>query len=265
MPVHCSASETTWVGCRLPPLILAYHAVGSVSLRHDPHRLFTSPAALRRHVRWLRSRGYRFTTVGELAGRVANGSGDGSAALSFDDGFADQLGSVLGALEVPATVFAVTAWLGGRHPHAPHARIVTAAELRALHTAGVEVGGHTATHRDLTTLAFEEARNELEQCRRELEAIVDGPVATAAYPWGSATPETQAACAAAGYRAAVLAGGAGSWEDAYALPRQRMLNGSWIIALRLKRDDRYEDLIARPLPLRARNALLRLRGWRRPA
>ena len=247
-----------------PPLALAYHGVAAVPLRRDPHRLFTSPRALRRHVRRIRSYGYRFVTVRDLARRVANGDGKGCAALTFDDGLADHLGSVVADLGVPATVFAVSGWLGGEHPDFPGAPILTPSQLRALHAAGVEIGGHTVTHPDLTTLSPARRREELAACRERLEEIVDAPVDTAAYPFGAADADTRAACAAAGYRAAVRIFGLGSWSDPFDLPRQNMLNGCSTAGLRLKRSGRYEELVARPLPRAARRALRVARGHRPP-
>ncbi len=248
---------------RLAPLCLAYHAVGRVPLRQDPHRLFTAPEALRRHVARLRAYGYRFVTVGELARRVAAGAGAGLVALSFDDGFDDALPDVLGGL--PATVFPVTGWLGGPHPDAPSWRIRSAESLRVLQRAGVEIGGHTVTHPDLTKLAPNEARRELRDSRRMLEEMLEAPVEVAAYPYGLADEATRAACAAAGYRAAVQITGQGSWDEPYALPRQNMLAGCTTAGLRLKRDGRYEDFVARPVPRRVGRALRRLRGVRPPA
>jgi peptidoglycan/xylan/chitin deacetylase (PgdA/CDA1 family) len=248
-----------------PPLALGYHAVAAVPLRRDPHRLFTSPRALGRHVRRLRSYGYRFVTVGELARQVAAGSGEGCVALSFDDGFADQLLDVVADTGLPCTVFAVSGWLGGEHPDAHGARIAGASELRALHAAGVEIGGHTVTHPDLTTLSPDRRLAELAECRRTLEEIIDAPVLTAAYPYGAADPATREACAAAGYRAAVRTEGHGSWSDPFDLPRQNMLNGCSTAGLRLKRDGRYEEFVARPVPRRIRRWLRRARGHRRPA
>ena len=245
--------------------MLAYHGVAAVPLRRDPHRLFTSPRALHRHVRRLRSYGYRFATVRELAGRVASGSGQGWAALSFDDAFADGLGALLADLRIPATVFAVSGWLGGEHPDFPGAPILTPSELRALHATGVEVGGHTVTHPDLTALPPDRCLEELAACRRELEEIIDAPVDTAAYPYGAADEATRSACAAAGYRAAVRVSGRGSWSNAYDLPRQDMPNGSSTVGLRLKRSGRHHELVARPLPRTARRVLYAGRGHRRPA
>ena len=102
---------------RRPPLALAYHGVRAVPLRDDPMRLFCSPAQVEADIRTLRGWGYELVTFGELAARIARGEGDGAAALTFDDGLAGALPAV------PATVFAVTGWLGGRHPDAPWARI----------------------------------------------------------------------------------------------------------------------------------------------
>ena len=249
----------------LPPLALAYHGVAAVPLRRDPHRLFTSPRALRRHARRLRSYGYRFVTVGELANRVAAGRAEGCVALSFDDGFDDELAGVLSGLGVPATVFAVSSWLGGEHPDFPGAPILTPSAMRALHSAGIEIGGHTVTHPDLTTLPPERRLEELAACRWQLEEIVDAPVHVAAYPYGASDDATRAACAAAGYRAAVRVVGPGSWSNPFDLPRQPMPNGSSMVGLRLKRSGRYQQFVARPLPRTARRTLKAARGHRRPA
>lgn len=252
------------VGLKLPPLALAYHGLAAVPLRHDPHRLFTNPAALGRQVRRLRSFGYRLVTAGELARRVAAGDGHGYAALTFDDGFADELDVLPERLGAPATLFPVSGWLGGRHPDPPYARIATPARLRALHAMGIEIGAHTVTHPDLTALSFEDCLDELVTCRRDLEAILDAPVESLAYPYGAADRKVLAASGAAGYRWAWRAAGLGSWTDPRALPRQDMLNACTTFGLRLKRTGRYEEVVRHPLIRAARRARLRARGHRRP-
>jgi peptidoglycan/xylan/chitin deacetylase (PgdA/CDA1 family) len=223
------------------PLALAYHGIASVPPRRDPHGLFVAPHLLRRHVRWLRRRGYRLVTFGELAARAAAGAGGGFAALTFDDGLADNL-ALLG-LGVPATVFAVSGWLGREHPEAPGARVLSAGELRRLHAAGIEIGAHTASHADLTMLGFEAARDELERGRTELEAIIGAPVTSAAYPYGRATAETVRACETAGFLAACRTTGEGSFDAPLDLPREDMTNGATLLGLRLKAAGRYEPLM----------------------
>jgi peptidoglycan/xylan/chitin deacetylase (PgdA/CDA1 family) len=230
----------------LPPLALAYHGVRDVPTRSDPHALFVAPDALRRQIDRLRSWGYEFATFGELARRVAERDAEGVVALTFDDGFADNLETLAPLLrveEATATVFVVSGWLGRPHPDASGTRILTADELRQLQATGIEIGAHSRTHPDLTSLDRAGARDELAGSRRELEEILGGAVDVAAYPYGRATADTVAACAEAGFRAACSAAGRGSWSEPLNLPRQDMENGSTLLGLRLKRDDRYERLM----------------------
>ena len=151
-----------------PPLALAYHGVDDVPLRRDPDHLFVRPQDLRRQIEKLREWGYELVTFGELAADVR----PGRAALTFDDGLVDNLTAlvpILQELAAPATVFVVSGWLGQAHPAAPWTRIVTDGELRELRVAGVEIGGHSATHADLSALSYEDALDELRGGKKELE------------------------------------------------------------------------------------------------
>ena len=236
-----------------PPLALVYHGVADVSLRRDPDRLFVREEDLRRQVARLREWGYRLVSFGELAEEVRRDGGAGHAALTFDDGLVDNLETLaplLGGLDATATVFVVSGWLGQPHPAAPWTRIVTADELRALRGAGVEVGCHSATHADLSTLSYDGAHEELARGKREHEEVLGEEVEVAAYPYGRANPDTVRAARDAGFRAACGASARGSWDDPHFLPRQDMDNGCTLLGLRLKRDDRYEPLM-RFLPARA--------------
>lgn len=234
---------------RRPPLVLAYHGVAAVPIRRDRAGLFVAPSALARHIKLLRRWGYGFTTFGELASRAAAGDADGHVALTFDDGFADNLHTLvplLAAESVPATVFVVPTWDGLPHPDAPWARTLTGAETRALAGAGVEIGSHSLAHRDLSTLEHDETRDDFARSRAALEEVLDRSVDVAAYPFGRVGTDTARACREAGFRAACRITGEGSWDDPWNIPRQDMNNGSGVLGLWLKRDDRYEALVGRP-------------------
>lgn len=236
-----------------PPLALVYHGVADVPLSRDPDRLFVRAEDLRRQIARLREWGYQLVSFGELALEVERSGGAGHAALTFDDGLVDNLdvlAPILETLDATATVFVVSGWLGKAHPAAPWTRIVTADELRDLSAAGVEIGGHSVTHADLSTLSYEGARDELARGKQELEDVLGTPIEVAAYPYGRANEETVRAARDAGFRAACGATARGSWDDPHFLPRQDMDNGCTLLGLRLKRDDRYEPLM-RLLPARA--------------
>jgi peptidoglycan/xylan/chitin deacetylase (PgdA/CDA1 family) len=232
-----------------PPLALAYHGVGDVPLRRDPDHLFVRPQDLRRQIEKLRQWGYELVTFGDLAADVR----PGRAALTFDDGLVDNLTALvplLHELGAVATVFVVSGWLGQAHPAAPWTRIVTDGELRELRSAGVEIGGHSATHADLSALPYEDARDELARGRRELQDVIGETVDVAAYPYGRTSPDAKRAARDAGFRAACSTSARGSWDEPYYLPRQDMDNRGGLLGLRLKRDDRYESLM-RLAPARA--------------
>jgi len=246
----------------LPPLALAFHGVADVPLKHDPQGLFVAPEELRRHLRRLRDWGYTLVTFGGLAQLAADGRAAGHAALTFDDGLVDNLESLVPLLDeedAPATVFVVSGWLGRPYPWGAWARIVTAEELKELAAKGVEIGAHSRNHDDLSTLGYEAARADLEECKRVLEEMV-GPVETAAYPFGYANEETIRACREAGFRAACRISGEGSWSEPYNLPRQDMLNNSSALGLRLKRDGLYEPLMRFAPARAARKASRTLKG-----
>jgi peptidoglycan/xylan/chitin deacetylase (PgdA/CDA1 family) len=272
MPFYAGSPLRTPDGRRraakLPPLALAYHGVRDVEMLGDAARLFVRPRDLRAQIRRLRRWGYELVTFGHLARRVAEGDAAGCAAITFDDGFVDifeQALPILRDLDAPATVFPVSGWLGEAHPHVPWTRIVTDDELRALHRAGVEIGGHTVTHPDLSRVSYDVALRELADCRDHLEEVIAAPVAVAAYPFGAATEQTRRACQEAGYVAACRASSEGSWDRLHDLPREDMDSGCTALGMRLKRTGRYEDLMVHRSMRALRRAIRISRVATRPA
>jgi peptidoglycan/xylan/chitin deacetylase (PgdA/CDA1 family) len=236
-----------------PPIALAYHGVADVPLRQDRHGLFVRAEDLRRQIAKLRSWGYRLVSFGELARLVAVSEAAGHAALTFDDGLVDNVETLAPLLQeegAPATVFVVSGWLGRPHRSVPWTRIMTESELGELRATGVEIGAHSVSHPDLSSLAYDDALEELAGSRKQLESVLGEPVQLAAYPYGRANAETVRACRDAGFVAACSAGGRGSWSDPHNLPRQDVQNRDTMIGLRLKRDNRYEPLM-RLAPARA--------------
>lgn len=246
-----------------PPLALAYHGVASVPRRRDAFKHFVSPHALRWQIAMLLSWGYTLLTFGELAARAACGEAAGYAALTFDDGFANNLSAMLPVLadrRMRATVFVVSGWMGHAHPHAPGHRVLSPDEVVALHEAGIEIGGHTVTHPRLGRLSYDDALAEMRSGKETLESIIREPVTSFSYPFGDATEETMGACREAGFNAACLTSGVGDWSQPYALPREGMINGTSRAGLWLRRDNRYERLVRRRGVRRVYGVTCRLRS-----
>ena len=243
----------------LPRLVLAYHGVAKVRVREDPNLLFVPPDDVVRHIRRLRRWGYELLPFSGFADRLRTGRAAGCAALTFDDGFVESLEALapmLAAEQAPATVFVPSGWLGRAHPNAPQTRVMTADEVRTLRSHGVEIGAHTHSHPDLTTLDHDAALDELRRGKAGLEELLGEPVDTLAYPFGRADAATREATRAAGFVAACRTGGEGNWSDPLDIPRQDMTNAATMLGLRLKRDERYEPLV-KVLPFRAARAARR--------
>lgn len=70
------------------------------------------------------------------------------------------------------------------HPALPDDLMMTTSQLRGLHAAGMEIGGHTVDHPILRVLPDDEARRQIVAGRERLEALIDAPVSSFAYPNG---------------------------------------------------------------------------------
>ncbi|MDO8047279.1 polysaccharide deacetylase family protein [Janthinobacterium sp. SUN211] len=64
--------------------------------------------------------------------------------------------------------------------------MLSTAQLRQLHGAGMTMGGHTASHPILSTLAERAAQLDIANGKQQLESLIQAPVTLFAYPNGKA-------------------------------------------------------------------------------
>ena len=104
----------------------------------------------------------------------------------------------------PAEQRAVLERLAARLGYPPPDRLyMNWHELADLHRAGMEIGGHTMTHRSLWTLPLPAAQREIVDAKQILERRLGAPVRSFAYPYGHFLPAHVAMLRAAGYTHAV--------------------------------------------------------------
>ena len=179
--------------------VLAYHAVAD-----DPpapiRRWSVTPARLREHLDVLRELGVGALTVSELLAcyRGERPLPARPVVLTFDDGYEDFLLDALPALTaagLPATLYVGTGLVRDERPvlHTLPGRMLSWAQLREIAAAGVEIGAHSHTHRELDTLPRAEAAWEVAHSRARLQDELGRPVATFAYPYGYSTAHVRAA------------------------------------------------------------------------
>lgn len=133
-----------------------------------------------------------------------------TVVLTFDDGFTnfyDEAFPVLDRHGFTATVFIVSGHMGGVNnwEQPPQALgllpILSWTQAAELAKAGIEIGSHTRTHRDLTRCSPREASSELWSSRIDIREHLGLDTQSFAYPYGSVNNIIQK-LAARDYRAA---------------------------------------------------------------
>ena len=182
--------------------VLAYHTVGDYPTTL-PSGIGLSPARFASHMESL-ARSGQVVPLAAVADALARGERPRGIAITFDDGYADNLRHalpVLTRLQLPATFF-VSAGLLGQPMALDHAALplVTAVELAELAAApGVEIGSHALTHVSLPGLVPADLDRELAGSRALLEEVTRRPVRWLSYPFGAFDGPVQAAARRAGY------------------------------------------------------------------
>jgi peptidoglycan/xylan/chitin deacetylase (PgdA/CDA1 family)/SAM-dependent methyltransferase len=218
------ARETT---ARVP--ILMYHSIadeGPAELA--PYRV--TPAAFAEQLRFLRRHGFHSLGLAEWLAAITDGRPlpGRPVILTFDDGYKDFITTAWPALDrngFSATVFVVTERVGKTadwdSPGPKPLKLMSWADLKTLAAAGVEIGSHTASHKDLETASFEQCVAEGEQSRSRLREKLGLDVEILAFPWGRHDDASREALADCGYRACVTTWGPLSSleDDPMQLPR----------------------------------------------
>ncbi len=185
------------------PWTLMYHSVDHPTA--DPYNITVSRRRLEEQLRWLRDRGLRGVSLGEMLAAHAAGRSAGLVGLTFDDGYTDFLTGAVPLLhryDCTATVFVLPGLLGGFNdwdPLGPRKPLLTGHGVRAVAAAGMEVGSHGMYHRSLRGLRETDLRAELEESRDRLADICGTPPAGFCYPYGDVDEAAVAMAREVGY------------------------------------------------------------------
>lgn len=209
---------------RGPVPILMYHVVTAPKPGETYPDLWTPRERFAATMDLLKAKGYTGVTIDQVH-RAWNG-GEGlprkPVVVTFDDGYLSQYTHakpVLRRLGWPGVLYLKGESLG------PGGLTVT--QVRAMIAAGWEVGAHTISHPDLTTVDDAGLTREVDGSRRLLRRRLGVPVDAFCYPAGRNDARVRAAVEAAGFTTAttVEPGIATRRDDQFALPRIRV-NGT---------------------------------------
>lgn len=230
--------------------ILTYHRVND---RHPHDRLTVTPRAFAAQMEALRASGRAVVslarTLPTLEGREPVPAG--AVALTFDDGYADNVTDALPILErfgFPAAFFVVTGLMGtsrtlDRYQRCCDAdRMMTWDEVRALRDRGHTIGGHGRTHRELAGLPETEVRDEAEQCADDIRREIGERPTLFCYPRGSENAQARRIVGEAGFVAActVYPGANPPGTELLALRRTEVSGDDTLTDFRLKLEGGFD-------------------------
>jgi len=115
---------------------------------------------------------------------------ENAVAVTFDDGFLDFATHAFAQLyprRWPSTVFLPTAKVGQREDwdqECTHKRLLDWTMIEELAKAGVEFGGHSATHADLTRLSDTDLKREIRQSQQDIAQRLGCAPRAFAQPFG---------------------------------------------------------------------------------
>jgi len=177
--------------------ILLYHHVG-IPQNESPY--YVSPDAFERQMYLLHEWGYQTISVELLVRAIKQGTElpPKPILLTFDDGGVSTFTSALPIMQkynFTGTAYIVYNYVGING-------YMNVDQIRGLSAAGWEIGSHSISHVDLTE-RVDRQMDEIVESRRKLQALLDVPILTFAYPFGAYDSNSVSYAHYAGYIAAM--------------------------------------------------------------
>jgi len=174
--------------------VLVYHSISSPA-EPLPGDIDISAQRFEQQLRWLD----RWRRVVRLSETLTARQDEHLTAITFDDGFRDNLTVALPLLEkfqLPITLFVAAGFVGEDGYLSPE-------ELREISQHPlVTIGAHGFRHLHFPQLSVAQARQELVESRRLLSSITGNTIRYMAWPYGECSPRLEQLSQEAGYRAA---------------------------------------------------------------
>lgn len=181
-----------------PVPILMYHSIG-VNRRNN---LLVAPDKFAQQIKHLHKAGYQsicFQTL-ENHWKLGKPLPAKPILLTFDDGYKDNYTiayPILKRYKFKATIFVISNFVGD-------ANHLSQKQIKEMMNSGlIDIGAHTKTHPDLTTIPSEKMYREIFGSRQIITKYTGKPVIAFAYPIGRYNYEVVKATGAARYKFAV--------------------------------------------------------------
>ncbi|MEE9603886.1 MAG: polysaccharide deacetylase family protein, partial [Thermoguttaceae bacterium] len=174
----------------VPISVLFYHRIAD----DGANDWTVSNGMFARQMCWLKAN-FEMISLQEVQTRIRRGANHRPCvSVTFDDGYADNCQQAIPLLikeRIPCTYFvtlrnvldgeAFDHDLANGHDFAPN----TVEEIRAMASAGIEIGSHSYTHPDVASISDpDKLRYEVVAAGKDLADVVQQPVRYFAFPYG---------------------------------------------------------------------------------
>jgi peptidoglycan/xylan/chitin deacetylase (PgdA/CDA1 family) len=234
--------------------VLVYHDVQAAP-RGGFKRWTTSPERFRQHTDVIAQSGRVPWTIAELAEclRGERRLEREAVVLTFDDGYAGtyEAASELARRGLRATIYIVSGKIGEEG-------MLTAEQIQGLaRLEGIEIGAHTVSHPRLDEISGDVLEQEIVGSKHALETLLNAPVVSFAYPYGSHDRRSRAAVIDAGFRSAAAIKNAISHleDDPFAIAR-------WTVTAHTSPEELTRVLRGEGVRTARAREHLRTRAWR---
>jgi peptidoglycan/xylan/chitin deacetylase (PgdA/CDA1 family) len=215
--------------------ILNYHNIDDAPKHVALRKLYVAPRSFAQQCWILRKLGLRGVSLSEGLELLKRGNADRCVALTFDDGYVDNLtqaAPILREFGFKATCYVVASRIGNHNTwDAAQLRVekplMDTEQIKIWLAEGHEIGSHTLTHPHLTQLSDAAMGEEIEVSRLELQRLFNSPIDHFCYPYGYYSSVIAEKVRQAGYRSAVTThrGLALPSTDSMQLPRVSINGG----------------------------------------
>ncbi|MBS1764300.1 MAG: polysaccharide deacetylase family protein [Bacteroidetes bacterium] len=188
--------------------VLLYHRIVEKGMPVGRHKIYVWKHNFEKQMRYLHDSGIQTITFEDI---LKNKQLDltNKVILTFDDGYTDNyhlMYPVLKKYGFKAVIYLVTgtnhnAW--GVKENEPRLELMNTDQLQELCNYGIEIGGHTRHHPDLSRCNREQLEQEINGCKNDIEMLLNKPAISFAYPFGGINEQVKAVTAQAGFQFAV--------------------------------------------------------------
>jgi len=218
-------------------MILAYHRINPW---YKEDALTVSPGNFRRHIAYLAK---YFNMPPPEKCFPGGGTSGKSAAVTFDDGFADNLWYAMAVLEdfgVRPLIFITAGYIGTaatlpRYKDLKRDRFLNWSEVKKMADCGVNFGSHALTHSHLPALEPGLIEKEVGDSKKMIEDKTGREAEFFCYPYGDFSQKVIDAVQKAGYRGAVVTPGKRRvGATRYTIPRTGIYGHNNFFVFRIK-------------------------------